>query len=99
MNLTILAVADCPGAELLGRRLAYVLQGRPGVTVSRQVIRGQDEAEGWGMCGSPTILIDGTDPFAAPGQRPAMSCRLYRDGEGQAQGAPTVSQLAEAVRA
>ena len=32
------------------------------------------------MAGSPTLLIDGVDPFAAPGQRDCgMSCRLYRD--------------------
>ena len=34
------------------------------------------------MAGSPTILTDGTDPFARPGQQPSLSCRLYRDEQG-----------------
>ena len=35
------------------------------------------------MYGSPTLLIDGVDPFAEPGQPPSMSCRLYRDDDGR----------------
>jgi hypothetical protein len=42
MHLTVLAVAGCPNAALLEERLAGVLEGRPGVTVSRHVIA--DEA-------------------------------------------------------
>ena len=29
------------------------------------------------MTGSPTLLVDGADPFARPGQPPSISCRLY----------------------
>jgi hypothetical protein len=50
-----------------------------------------------GMHGSPTLLIDGVDPFAGPGQPPGMSCRLYRDGNGQASGAPSASQLRQVI--
>jgi hypothetical protein len=42
---------------------------------------------------SPTLLIDGVDPFAAPGRPPSRSCRLYRDAEGHADGAPPVDAL------
>lgn len=45
----------------------------------------------------PTLLIDGNDPFADPGQPPSMSCRLYRDDGSQASGAPSVGQIHEAV--
>ena len=45
----------------------------------------------------PTLLIDGTDPFAEPGQRLSMSCRQYRDDDGQPAGAPSVSQLRKAI--
>jgi hypothetical protein len=58
MELMILAVPDCPGAPMLDERLAHVLQGRRGVTVSRHVITGQDEAARRGMCGSPTVRGD-----------------------------------------
>jgi hypothetical protein len=49
------------------------------------------------MHGSPTLLIGGVDPFAEPGQPPSMSCRLYRDGDGQVTGAPTIGQLRQAL--
>ena len=97
MHVTVLAVPDCPNVMLLEERLAQVLQGRCDVTVSRQVIADQDEAARWGMRGSPTILVDGVDPFAGPGQSASVSCRLYRDGDGQAHGAPSASQLRQAI--
>jgi len=97
MDLTVLAVPDCPNALLLEERLAQVLDGRRDVTVSRQVIADQDEAARRGMHGSPTILVDGIDPFADPGQPAGVSCRLYRDGDGQVNGAPSVSQLRQAI--
>ena len=97
MDLTVLAVPDCPNVLLLEERLAQVLEGRRDVTVSRQVIADQDEAARRGMHGSPTILVDGMDPFAEPRQPASVSCRLYRDGNGQVDGAPSVSQLRQAI--
>ena len=44
---------------------------------------GEREAAEAGMRGSPTLLINGVDPFAAPGQAPGLACRLYRDAAGQ----------------
>jgi predicted DsbA family dithiol-disulfide isomerase len=97
MHLTILAVPGCPNATVLETRLAAVLDGRAGVSVSHEVIPDEGEAARWGMHGSPTLLIDGADPFAEPGQPPSMSCRLYRDDDGQAAGAPSADQLRRAV--
>jgi hypothetical protein len=97
MDLTLLAVPDCPNAPVLEERLAAVLAGRDGVSVSREVISSESEAARWGMHGSPTLLIDGTDPFAGRGQPASMSCRLYRDDDGRASGAPSVSQLRHAI--
>ena len=71
MHVTVLAVPDCPNVMLLEERLAQVLQGRRDVTVSRQVIPDQGEAARRGMHGSPTILVDGVDPFACRGSQPA----------------------------
>jgi hypothetical protein len=97
MHLMVLAVPDCPNVMLLEERLAQVLEGRRDVSVSRHVIDGEQEAARRGMHGSPTILVDGTDPFAEPGQPATVSCRLYRDSDGQVGGAPTASQLRQAI--
>jgi hypothetical protein len=93
MRLEILHVPDCPGAAVLEDRLAEVLAGRPAAEVARQVIATQEEAERAGMTGSPTLLVDGMDPFAGPGQQPGISCRLYRDADGRSGPAPSVAQL------
>jgi Alkylmercury lyase len=97
MHLIVLAVPDCPNVTLLEERLAQVLDGRRDVTVSRHVITDQEEAARRGMHGSPTILVDGIDPFAEPGQPASVSCRLYRDSDGQLAGAPSLPQLRQAI--
>ena len=49
---------------LLGGRLAGVLAGLAGITVSSQVITSHEEAARRGMRGCPAILLDGTDLLA-----------------------------------
>jgi len=80
MQLTVLAVPGCPNAAVLGDRVAAVMDGRAGIWVSHQVISDQGEAAQWGMHGSPTLLIDGADPFAEPGSRRAcpVGCTAMR---------------------
>ena len=93
MHLTVLSVPGCPNTPVLADRLAVVLHGRDDVSVSYEVISDDADAVSWGMHGSPTLLIDGADPFLEPGQPPTLSCRLYRDDSGQTAGAPSVAQI------
>jgi hypothetical protein len=96
-ELTVLALPGCPNAAVLEQRLAGLLAGRPEVTVTRRVIAGEAEAARWGMHGSPTLLVNGRDPFPGPG--PALACRLYPGEDGRLDGAPTVSALRAALAA
>jgi hypothetical protein len=93
MRLEILHVRDCPNAIVLEARLAAVLRELPSVEVSRRVVGSESEARSAGMAGSPALLADGVDPFARPGQRPSLSCRMYRDEHGNLGPAPTAAQL------
>lgn len=93
MELTVLAVPGCPNAPVLEQRLAQVLTARPGVTVRRLVVDGPAEAARLGMHGSPTLLIDGRDPFPVPGMVPAVACRIYPGKDGPPDGAPAVQAL------
>ena len=93
MRLRILSVPDCPNVAPLKQRLAEVLAGREDVTVTTEVIETPEQAARLGMNGSPTLLVDGIDPFTQPGQTPSVSCRLYRDETGTPAGAPTTAQL------
>ena len=97
MDLTVLAVAGCPHATLMEERLAAALAGGPPAVVIRRVITDPEEAARAGLHGSPTVLVNGSDPFAAPGQSASMSCRLYDNGSGRLEGAPSVGQLRRAL--
>jgi hypothetical protein len=99
MELVLLTVPDCPNAPAFEERLAAALAGRPDAVVRRRVIASEQEAAETGMHGSPTLLVDGTDPFAAPGQPPSLSCRLYRDASGEAGSAPSVQELRRVLTA
>ncbi|MFF2122544.1 hypothetical protein ACWDD9_27660 [Kitasatospora sp. NPDC001119] len=93
VRLEMLTVPQCPNESVLAERLAVVLADLPGVGLVRHVVEDQEDAERLGMHGSPTLLVDGTDPFAAPGTPPSVSCRLYRSADGRVDGAPSVEEL------
>ena len=97
MELTVLTVPGCPNAAVFEERLAAALAGHPGAVVRRRQVADEQEAAETGMAGSPTLLINGADPFAAPGQVPGLSCRLYRDAAGRPARAPSVEDLRRAL--
>jgi hypothetical protein len=97
MRLTILHVRDCPNVGTLEHRLAEVIAGRDDVDVERRLVDSEEVASERGMAGSPTLLVDGRDPFTEPGRSPSVSCRLYRDESGHLTGAPSVAQLRRAL--
>ncbi|MGC4939965.1 hypothetical protein [Kribbella sp. DT2] len=96
MNLEVLHVFDCPNLAPMLQRLAEVTD----LPVTTRLIETDADAAQYGMAGSPTLLIDGTDPFAADGDCGCgVSCRLYRDETGQVAPAPSVDQLRAAITA
>ncbi len=97
MRLRILHVPDCPNVALLDERLSDLLGERPGIEVVREVVDTGDDAAAAGMAGSPTLLVDGVDPFAEPGQAPSLSCRLYPDETGRLDRAPSAARLRRAL--
>jgi hypothetical protein len=97
MELVLLTIPDCPHAAVFEERLQAALTGLTGAVLRRRQIAERREAERAGMAGSPTLLINGVDPFAAPGQVAGLSCRLYRDAEGRPAGAPSVEELRRAL--
>lgn len=70
------------------------------MTVSLHLAEDLSEAIDLGMHGSPTLLVDGRDPFAeasseqrAASSEPSVSCRLYRDDDGRLCGAPGINDV------
>jgi hypothetical protein len=96
MDIALLYVDDCPNWKVADERLAAIAAEGTDVQVTRHLVHTPEEAERIGFHGSPSILVDGIDVFAEPGDRVGLSCRVYRTPEGLA-GAPTVVQLRAAL--
>lgn len=94
MKLEVLYVRDCPNLAPMLERLAEVTDE----PVSTRLVESEAEAVRLGMAGSPTLLVDGVDPFADEGSCDCgVSCRLYRDEAGRITDAPSADQLREVL--
>ena len=99
MDIELLTVQRCPHrAEALARLEAAFARALPTApVVTEHVITNAADAPRRPACrGSPTILIDGRDPFGADSAEPTMSCRLYATEAG-VDGAPSVDMLVAAL--
>lgn len=101
MDVKLLVIDCCPHADAAAANLTAALAeaGVGEAVVSRVVIETARDASRWEFRGSPTVLLDGRDPFAGDAPRSfEISCRVYRTPDGLA-GAPSVQQLVEALHA
>jgi hypothetical protein len=99
MDVTLLFVDGCPNWQVTDARLCEALArtGRDDVRVQHRLISTPEQAEDVDFRGSPSVLVDGRDPFATTGAAVGLSCRIYRTEAGPA-GAPTVEQLLDVLR-
>lgn len=95
MNVTLLYFDGCPNWETTDAHLR-LLEGELGLSVERRLVETPEEAERVGFRGSPTVLVDGRDPFAEGDEPVGLSCRIYQTPDGPA-GAPTLEQLRAVV--
>jgi hypothetical protein len=94
VDVTLLYFDDCPNWQVADQRLgeALALAARADVQVERRLVVTPEQAEAARFRGSPTVLVNGRDPFADPAAPVGLSCRVYGTADGLA-GAPTVEQL------
>ena len=100
VDVELLVVPDCPSEIPAARLVRRVLDdfGLTATPVRTTVIRTLQDARRRGFPGSPTVLIDGEDPFGEPGQEPALACRIYRTAAGVS-GVPSGRALHQAIAA
>ncbi|MFD8637828.1 alkylmercury lyase [Streptomyces sp. NPDC059533] len=98
MRIRVLVVPGCPNAGPAVERVVAATAGRE-AEVELVEVRDRTGAAAYGMNGSPTILLDGVDPFAPADAEPSLSCRLYRGADGTLSGVPSEAALAEALAA
>ncbi|NNM46960.1 hypothetical protein HJG52_13200 [Knoellia sp. DB2414S] len=98
MDIELLVVSDCPN-EAAAAALIATAVADTGVraTITRTTIVSEDQAQQRGFIGSPTILLDGVDPFAVPAAAVGLACRLYSTPNGLA-GVPGLRDLRQALK-
>lgn len=92
-QVKLLYFQGCPNWEVARVRMEEAL-GRLGLggEIGLQRVETAEEADKLGFRGSPTVLIDGVDPFGDPDAPTGPSCRVYRTEKG-VEGAPSVDQF------
>lgn len=98
MKITLQYFDGCPNWKATDAHLrALRSNGRIGIEVEYQLIDTIEAAEQHQFHGSPTVLIDGVDPFADDDTPVGLACRVYQTDDGPA-GSPTLRQLEEVIQ-
>lgn len=95
MEVRLQYFEGCPHWHTLEDRLK-ALEGEIAFDLVHEIVDTPEKAERTRFVGSPTVLIDGRDPFAEPGAPVGLSCRIFTTPDGPA-GTPTIEQLRMAM--
>ncbi|MEI6363083.1 MAG: thioredoxin family protein [Actinomycetes bacterium] len=99
MDLRIRYFDDCPNwraaDDVVHEALATL--GLSETLVRHEQVTTMEAAERLGFTGSPTILVDGVDPFASLDDQPGLACRVYSTPDGL-RGAPSLAQVVAALQ-
>ena len=98
MHIELLVVPGCPNEEAAAELIRTAV-ANTGVraTITHTVIASEDQARQRGFIGSPTILLNGSDPFAPPEAPISLACRLYSTLDGL-EGVPGLQDLRQALK-
>ncbi|SRR6266508_29461 len=95
VRVEVLYFEGCPHWQTTADRLT-ALQAEMGFELRRQPVATLEEAERLGFRGSPTIRVNGVDPFAPDDAPIGFACRIYETPAGPA-GSPTIEQLRKVI--
>lgn len=99
MEITLQYFDDCPNWKITNRHLRVLIDELALDTEVRyQRIETPEIATEQNFRGSPTVLVNGNDPFADADAPVGLSCRIYGTEDGPA-GSPTLDQLRQALTA
>jgi len=97
-RVTLQYFDGCPNWQTTRGFLARLIDEGVEASIDFEVIDSPEMAVARGFRGSPTVLIDGVDPFSNEEAPVGLACRVYRTEQGIA-GSPTLSQLRDVITA
>ncbi len=93
MEITLQYFDDCPNWKVTDEYLkALIDELALDTEVRYRRIETPEMAAEHSFRGSPTVLVNATDPFADANAPVGLSCRIYATDDGPA-GSPTLDQL------
>ncbi|MGO2081979.1 thioredoxin family protein [Glutamicibacter arilaitensis] len=96
MKLVLQYFARCPNWQELEELVLAIMAERNDLELRTQAIATAEEAVEHEFHWSPTLLVDGNDPFASHDAEIGFYCRLYAAPSGLA-GSPSIEQLRQAL--
>ena len=98
MKVELLYFDGCPSYQTAAALLREAL-AEAGITANVNMIRiaGEDDAQRHRFVGSPTIRLDGADPFLHGEANYGIECRLFATPEGL-KGWPTKTMLRDVLK-
>ena len=98
MDVSLVYFDGCPSYKVTLEDLGSITEeiGWDG-TVEMVLVSSEEEAERTGFRGSPTVLVDGNDPFFDADTPLGLACRLYLTESGL-RGTPSRTMLLDALK-
>ena len=98
MDVELLVIPDCPGADEATALLRAALDdiGLAETSFTVNVIDTAEKARSVGFAGSPAFVVDGVDLFAGAQGDGSMACRVYATSEGR-RNVPALADLRAAL--
>lgn len=99
MEIELLVIPDCPGAEEAAELLRTALEdiGLGDAQFTIQVIDTEAAARVRRFAGSPAFVVDGADLFDSGTTGGGMACRVYATPEGH-RNVPSLRDLRKALK-
>lgn len=87
----------CPSWQLARQRVLAAIDALGmQIPVEYVEVTTMEEAARWGFRGSPTLLVDGEDPWSGGGEPVALACRVYST-PGGIEGSPSLADITAAL--
>jgi hypothetical protein len=97
-RVTLQYFDGCPNWQTTRAFLTRLIDEGVEADIDLEMIDSHEMALARDFRGSPTVLVDGVDPFAEENVPVGLACRIYRTERGL-EGSPTLAQLRDAITA